>query len=53
MKKEGSISEYESKTSRLRKYYYRMEIELFLSDDQAEEAVSNLIQSLPKSLRRG
>lgn len=53
MKKEGSITEFDSRTSRPEKHHYIAEIELSMTRRQAKEGISNLVKNLPISLKGG
>ncbi len=49
---QGSISNFKSKISRIKKHRYRMELEISFTEQQARKGLSHLIDTLP-SLKRG
>jgi hypothetical protein len=51
-KKQGLISEFETRTRRLGKFHYKIEIDLDLTSKQALHVLDDLLSNQLKSVRR-
>jgi hypothetical protein len=52
-KKQGLISEFETRTRRLGKFHYKIEIDLDLTSKQALHVLDDLLPNQLKNVRRG
>jgi hypothetical protein len=52
IKEEGTIEDYKTKTKRLGRYHYRIELSMDLSGEQSIHLLSNLFPSQFKRFRR-
>jgi DNA-nicking Smr family endonuclease len=51
-KKQGLISEFETKTRRLGKFHYKIEVDLDVTQEQARHVLDDLLPNQPRSVRR-
>jgi DNA-nicking Smr family endonuclease len=51
-KKQGLISEFETKTRRLGKFHYKIEVDLDVTQEQARKVLDDLLPNQPRSVRR-
>jgi hypothetical protein len=52
LKEEGLISDYKSRTHRLGKFHYRIEIDLDVTSSQAQHILNDLLPNQLKGVRR-
>jgi hypothetical protein len=52
LKKQGLISDFETKTRRLGKFHYKIAVDLDLTEKQANDVLGDLLPKQLKSVRR-
>jgi hypothetical protein len=52
LKREGSIEDYRTRTVRVRKCYYRIDIRLVITEDQSKTALNNVLTKIIRILQK-